>query len=52
MINNSEDIFFSLFFLFFILTGLAWIIFAQFSMRPIEKSTKADATPDGFTWDG
>lgn len=52
MINNTEDIFFTLFFLFFICTGITWIIFAQFTMRPIEKRMKADAIANNFLWDG
>lgn len=52
MINNSEDIFFSLFFLLFFLTAIAWITFAHFTMRPIEKRMKADDLPNDFLWDG
>ncbi len=52
MINNSEDVFFSLVFLFFIFMGLAWIIFARFSMRPMEKKMNADGLPNQFAWDG
>lgn len=52
MINSPEDIFFTLFFVFFFLTALSWITFAQFSMRRIEQKIQADGLPNDFSWDG
>lgn len=48
----SEDIFFGAFFILFILTAVAWITFAQFTMRPIEKKMISDALSNNFAWDG
>lgn len=36
------------FFGLFMLTAIAWITFAHFTMRPIEKKMKADGIPSGF----
>ena len=52
MINNTDDIFFTSFFIFFFLTAISWITFAQFTMRPLEKKFKADGIPKKFLWDG
>lgn len=52
MINSTEDIFFTSFFILFFLTAISWITFAQFTMRPIEKRIKADGIPSNFLWDG
>lgn len=38
--------------LYFIPTGIGWIIFSNFSMKRIEKQIKANDIDPGYNWDG
>lgn len=47
----------SLFFVWFFVAGMfssfcMWLLFAQMTMRRIEKQMKEDGLPDSFIWDG
>lgn len=50
--QNMQDWFFLSILIITIFMAMSWLIFAQFSMRPIEKKMKADDKPFSFSWDG
>lgn len=52
MLNSTVEWFYLFALIFFILTAIAWILFARLTMARIEKSMEADGLPKGFAWDG
>ena len=52
MLNNAQDWFFLFLFISTGFTSVSLLIFAQFSMRPMEKKMKADGISNDFLWDG
>lgn len=52
MLNSAQDWFFLFLLISTGFTSASLLIFAQFSMRPMEKKMKADGRTNDFLWDG